>query len=267
MTMETPVAIEQPHRPSGASQITQQESPEPALFGSDPVPRWKRVFDVLAIVCAAPLWLSGMICITAWIKLVSPGPTFFRQERVGLHGRRFMMLKFRSMKVRADTDPHENHFDDLVQRNLPMTKLDAAGDGRMILGGRIFRATGLDELPQLLNVLRGEMSLVGPRPCTPRELSRYQPAQLERFNACPGLTGFWQVNGKNKTTFREMIELDIIYAKNASLRLDLAIVLKTLPALLAQVCESRKMREVEGVRAPQSENSNAPANPQPCSPA
>jgi lipopolysaccharide/colanic/teichoic acid biosynthesis glycosyltransferase len=97
----------------------------------------------------------------------------------------------------------------------------------------------LDELPQLFNVLRGEMSLVGPRPCTPHEFRRYVAWQKERVNAPPGLTGYWQVNGKNKTTFTEMINLDIFYTKNMSVSLDLAIMLKTLPAVMAQVLEAR----------------------------
>ena len=158
------------------------------------------------------------------------------------------------MKPHAETDNHENHFDHLVLSNRPMTKLDVAGDHRMIFSGWILRATGLDELPQLFNVLRGNMSLVGPRPCTPRELANFQPSQLERFNATPGLTGYWQVNGKNKTTFNEMIDLDVFYARNLSLRLDLAIIRKTLPALLTQVSDSQKVREPSGVRETRTAN-------------
>jgi lipopolysaccharide/colanic/teichoic acid biosynthesis glycosyltransferase len=132
-----------------------------------------------------------------------------------------------------------------------MTKLDAAGDPRIIPGGRILRAIGLDELPQLFNVFRGEMSLVGPRPCTPHEFQCYKPWQKERVNAAPGLTGYWQVNGKNKTTFTEMINMDIFYTKNMSLWLDLAIMLKTFPAIMAQVLESRlRIQLWRGVRKP-----------------
>ena len=150
-----------------------------------------------------------------------------------------MMIKFRTMKVDVETQSHERHLEQLMQANCPMTKLDASGDPRIIPGGRILRATGLDELPQLFNVLRGEMSLVGPRPCTPHEFQYYKPWQQERVNAAPGLTGYWQVNGKNKTTFTEMINMDIFYAKNMSLWLDLAIMLKTLPAIMVQVFEPR----------------------------
>jgi lipopolysaccharide/colanic/teichoic acid biosynthesis glycosyltransferase len=120
-----------------------------------------------------------------------------------------------------------------------MTKLDASGDRRIIIGGRILRAMGLDELPQIFNVLRREMSLVGPRPCTVNEFQCYKSWQQERLDALPGLTGYWQVNGKNKTTFSEMIDLDIYYARNVSLLLDLSILVKTVPAILGQVLESR----------------------------
>ena len=207
------------------------------------IPTWKRTLDLAAIIISAPAWLTVMICISIWIRLVSPGPIFFTQERVGFRGKKFKILKFRSMKVHAETDSHEDHFARLVESDQPMTKLDAAGDRRLIFSGRLLRATGLDELPQLLNVLRGDMSLVGPRPCTEPELSSYRMEQLERFDACPGLTGHWQVNGKNNTTFNRMIELDVFYARHASLRLDLVILLKTIPALLAQVRETRSGRQ------------------------
>ena len=152
-----------------------------------------------------------------------------------------MILKFRTMKINAETRVHEGYFERLMQADCPMTKLDR-GDARLIRGGRSIRALGLDELPQLFNVLRGEMSLVGPRPCTPHEFERYQPAQRHRVNAPPGLTGYWQVNGKNKTTFSQMIEMDIFYTKNMSLKMDLVIILRTLPAIAVQVLESRTVR-------------------------
>ena len=135
-----------------------------------------------------------------------------------------------------------------MRDSVPMVKLDGAGDPRILPWGRVLRATGLDELPQLFNVLRGEMSLVGPRPCTVHEFSRYAKWQRERVLAAPGLTGYWQVNGKNRTTFNEMIEMDIYYAKKQSLLLDLSILLRTLPALVEQTCEcfgSRSPRIVQ----------------------
>src|SRR4029077_8523516 len=188
-------------------------SPEKEIPHAAGSPLWKRVLDVICILLSLPLWLPIVIFVTLWIKIASPGPVFFRQERVGYRGRRFMIIKFRTMKVNVETQTHERHFEQLMQANCPMTKLDASGDPRIIPGGRILRATGLDELPQLFNVFRGEMSLVGPRPCTPHEFQCYKPWQQERVNAAPGLTGYWQVNGKNKTTFTEMINMDIFYTK------------------------------------------------------
>jgi exopolysaccharide production protein ExoY len=216
---------------------TPAETGAPA--SADPeIPAWKRGLDFVCILLSLPCCLPLMICIALWIKIVSPGPVFYRQERVGYRGRRFMILKFRTMKVNVETLSHERHLEQLMQANCPMTKLDA-GDPRIIRGGRILRAMGLDELPQLLNVLSGEMSLVGPRPCTVPEFERYQPWQRERVDAPPGLTGYWQVNGKNKTTFIEMINMDIFYARNMSLGMDLEIILRTVPALLTQVVETR----------------------------
>jgi lipopolysaccharide/colanic/teichoic acid biosynthesis glycosyltransferase len=197
--------------------------------------RWKRIFDPTCILVSLPGWLPLMILVALWIKAASPGPIFYRQERVGYRGRRFMMVKFRTMKVNAETVSHEHHLERLMQANCPMTKLDTLGDRRIIRGGRILRATALDELPQLFDVLRGEMSLVGPRPCTPQEFQRYEGWQRERVNAPPGLTGYWQVNGKNRTTFTEMINMDIFYARNMSVWLDLAIILKTFPAIIVQL--------------------------------
>jgi lipopolysaccharide/colanic/teichoic acid biosynthesis glycosyltransferase len=207
-------------------------------FGIE-IPIWKRALDLTCIILALPLWLPVFAVIALWVKLVSPGPIFFRQERIGFRGSRFLLLKFRTMKVNVETKSHEKHLEQLINGNAPMTKLDFAGDPRIIAGGRILRALGLDELPQLFNVLRGEMSLVGPRPCTPYEFDRYQDWQKERINALPGLTGYWQVNGKNKTTFAKMIEMDIWYSRNPSFWLDLWIMLKTAPALIMQLLESR----------------------------
>jgi lipopolysaccharide/colanic/teichoic acid biosynthesis glycosyltransferase len=147
------------------------------------------------------------------------------------------------MFVNADTSLHQGHLDELMDSDTPLTKMDAKGDPRIIPFGRLLRASGLDELPQLINVLRGEMSLVGPRPCLPYEYNKYQRWQKERFNTLPGLTGLWQVGGKNKTTFTEMICLDIRYARAKTLWLDLKILLMTFPAVMTQVFESRDSRE------------------------
>ena len=146
-----------------------------------------------------------------------------------------MLFKFRTMYVNAETRRHEEYFADLMRSECPMTKLDAVGDTRLIPGGRFLRASGLDELPQIFNVLRGEMSLVGPRPCLPREFERYQPSERQRVNALPGLTGYWQVNGKNNTTFKEMIAMDLFYIRKMSIWLDLTIMFRTIPTLIKEV--------------------------------
>jgi lipopolysaccharide/colanic/teichoic acid biosynthesis glycosyltransferase len=215
--------------------------PEEAEAATAQVPRWKRLLDLACISLTFPLWLTVMALVSTWILLASPGPLLYRQERIGYRGRRFMILKFRTMKINVETQTHEGYFERLMQTNCPMTKLDCH-DARLIRGGRILRALALDELPQLFNVIRGEMSLVGPRPCTPHEFERYQPAQKERVNAPPGLTGYWQVNGKNKTTFSQMIAMDIFYGSHMSIWMDLAIMLKTAPAIAAQVSESLKRK-------------------------
>lgn len=151
-----------------------------------------------------------------------------------------MCFKFRTMYVGADSAIHEGHVNYLVNSNTPMVKMDAKGDSRIIPFGVLLRSSGLDELPQIINVLRGEMSLVGPRPCIPYEYEKYLPWQRERFNAAPGLTGLWQVNGKNKTTFNEMIRLDINYVRNKTLWLDLKIIFKTIPAVINQMKSTRR---------------------------
>ena len=210
------------------------------------LPPWKRTLDVLFILALLPVLIPLSLGIALLIRLVSKGPILFQQERVGWRGDNFMCLKFRTMKCGAETVSHKGHLRDLLKSDAPMMKMDSKGDKRIIPFGRILRASGLDELPQLINVLRGEMSIVGPRPCLPYEAELYQQWQLERFNAAPGLTGLWQVSGKNRTTFTQMIQLDIEYTKKKSLGLDLKIILKTVPALLIQVWETRfKKKTVE----------------------
>ena len=178
-----------------------------------------------------------MLLLMLVTRLASPGPVFYRQRRVGLGGRQFMIWKFRTMKVSAETQTHERYYEELIRTNCVMTKLDAQGDPRLAPFGRFLRASGLDELPQIFNVLAGEMSLVGPRPCIPNEFANYEPWQRERVNALPGLTGLWQVSGKNKTTFNDMIRLDLAYLHNMSLLLDVKIMLKTIVTIARQVFE------------------------------
>lgn len=201
---------------------------------------WKRVLDLTLILLTAPLTIPLAAVIALMIKLVSRGPALFRQVRVGQDQQPFMCLKFRTMKVNADTGVHRNYLHELIGSDAPMKKMDVKGDSRLIPLGAILRATGLDELPQLINVLRGEMSLVGPRPCVPYEAEKYSDWHKRRFETLPGLTGWWQVCGKNNTSFNEMIQMDIWYAENKSLWLDLKIILFTVPALLSQVVEVRQ---------------------------
>ena len=199
------------------------------------VPPWKRVLDISGVLIAFPLLLPMMLLIAIVIKVQSNGPVLFKQERVGFLEKRFIVFKFRTMLVDTDTAIHETHVASLIETNEPMIKLDARGDARLIPFGRMLRAAGLDELPQLINVLRGEMSIVGPRPCLPSEYSKHLTWQRERFRTPPGLTGLWQVSGKNRTTFNEMIDFDIKYIQTQSLWLDLKIIFKTVPVLMGQV--------------------------------
>ena len=210
--------------------------------GSSRTRGWKRVLDVSCCVAALPLLAVATLFIAVLTAATSPGPIFFQQERVGHRGRRFKILKFRTMHARADTASHRAHFAELVRSNVPMQKMDSTGDSRLIAGGWLLRATGMDELPQIINVLRGDMSVVGPRPCIPYEYEQYSARQRERFASVPGLTGLWQVSGKNRTTFDEMVRLDVEYARTQSTLLDLKIIAKTLPALVSQVSDTRRAK-------------------------
>jgi len=207
-----------------------------------PLPTWKRAIDVLCCSVALPFFAIATFFVAIVMSISSPGPIFFRQERVGHLGRRFKLYKFRTMHVGADTSAHQAHFAELMQSNAPMMKMDAKRDSRLIAGGWFLRATGVDELPQILNVLRGEMSIVGPRPCIPYEYEKYSSQQRHRFRTLPGLTGLWQVSGKNRTTFERMIELDIEYTRIKSFWLDVKIILLTVPALVIQLSDTRRAR-------------------------
>jgi len=201
-------------------------------------PRWKRALDITCILLASPLLIPLGILIAFYIKVVSPGSVLFRQERVGFLGRHFVCFKFRTMVANADSSLHQNHIAQIMASGRPMVKLDVAGDQRMIPGGVLLRSLGLDELPQILNVLRGEMSLVGPRPAMAYECEKYETWCWRRFDTLPGLTGLWQVSGKNRTTFDEMMALDLRYAKFKSILLDLKIMAWTVPAIVLQAWET-----------------------------
>jgi exopolysaccharide production protein ExoY len=226
-------------RPLGASVA------DPAITPTtvDSVPAWKRALDLAVCGVALPFLALCTLVMALVTKCVSPGPVFFRQERIGHRGRRFKIYKFRTMRVNADCAVHQDYFKDLINSNAPMVKLDNRGDARLMPGAWLLRATGLDELPQIINVLRGEMSLVGPRPSIPAEYEQFTPWQRHRCDMPPGLTGLWQVSGKNRTTFEQMINLDVRYTREISFWLDLKIILLTLPALLVQLQDTRRARK------------------------
>jgi lipopolysaccharide/colanic/teichoic acid biosynthesis glycosyltransferase len=199
-----------------------------------PMPRWKRALDILGAGLGLVATLPITLFVAALIKTVSPGPVLFKQVRLGFRKKPFVCLKFRTMKVQADTGFHENYMSVLIKNESEsMRKLDDV-DPRIIPFGRILRKTGLDELPQLVNILLGDMSLVGPRPCTIHEATQYRMWQHRRFDTKPGLTGLWQVSGKNRTSFVEMMRFDIGYSISKSLLKDLWIIIRTVPALCVQ---------------------------------
>jgi lipopolysaccharide/colanic/teichoic acid biosynthesis glycosyltransferase len=201
-------------------------------------PRWKRAMDIVLSLLLLILALPVMLLIAIMIKVVSPrGGVLFKQERVGFLGNRFTCLKFRSMHVHSEEALHQRHLQHLMQANVPMTKLDTCKDKRVIPMGSILRASGLDELPQLLNILRGDMSLIGPRPCLHYEYKGFLRWHRMRFDTMPGLTGLWQVSGKNRTTFTQMMRLDVSYTQQKSLWKDLRIMIKTVPAVVKQVVD------------------------------
>ncbi len=205
----------------------------------DHLPVWKRSIDLVCCVIALPFLAVLTVVMTILTKLVAPGPVFFRQERIGCSGKRFWIYKFRTMRVGADTSGHQDYFKQLIGTNAPMMKLDSRGDSRLIPGSKWLRASGLDELPQIINVLRREMSVVGPRPCIPGEYAAYEPWQRQRCDAMPGLTGLWQVSGKNRTTFEQMVNLDIRYGSSKSFFMDMRIIAMTVPALMVQVYDTK----------------------------
>ena len=197
----------------------------------------KRAFDI-AGAGALLIALSPIIALCALaVWRSSPGPIIYRQERVGERGKTFMFLKFRSMYVASDSTPHREYVAAFIkgqaqqQTDVPLYKL--GNDRRITPAGHWLRRTSLDELPQLWNVLRGEMSLVGPRPPIPYELEHYGPEQFGRLAVKPGLTGLWQVSGRSRTTFEQMVALDLDYIRRQSFMLDLAILLRTIPTVIA----------------------------------
>jgi lipopolysaccharide/colanic/teichoic acid biosynthesis glycosyltransferase len=189
----------------------------------------------LLIIILSPLML--VLAVLVWRS--SPGPILFRQERVGAQGRRFQFLKFRSMRADADPTLHQQYVAAFIRGQAEKaaegegdaTLYKLSDDPRITPTGRWLRRTSLDELPQLFNVIHGEMSLVGPRPPIPYELEHYQKEQFRRLAVKPGITGLWQVSGRSRTTFDEMVDLDLDYIQDASFLTDLRILFKTIPVV------------------------------------
>jgi lipopolysaccharide/colanic/teichoic acid biosynthesis glycosyltransferase len=179
---------------------------------------------VALLVLLSPL----LFAIAVGVKLASPGPVLFRQVRCGQHGRRFTFLKFRTMRIDAERlKPLLEPFNEMDGPAFKMTN-----DPRVFPFGGFLRRTSLDELPQLWNILRGDMSFVGPRPSVVEEVNQYEPWQRRRLSMKPGLTCLWQISGRNELTFDEWMRLDLEYIDNWSLWLDVKIAFKTIPAVL-----------------------------------
>jgi lipopolysaccharide/colanic/teichoic acid biosynthesis glycosyltransferase len=205
------------------------------------LPAWKRFIDItgsaLGLVFLSPIFLV----IAIVIKITSPGPVFFKQERVGCCGRRFTFWKFRTMAHNLDTKKHKQYLATLIKESneKPMAKID--NELQLIPFGEFLRKSCLDELPQLYNVLRGDMSLVGPRPPIPYEVNEYKSWHTIRLNTIPGMTGLWQVSGKNRLSFSEMVRLDIRYIRHINMLSEIKILMLTPISIIFQgVINGRK---------------------------
>jgi exopolysaccharide biosynthesis polyprenyl glycosylphosphotransferase len=201
----------------------------------------KRIVDVVGALFGILLFSPVMLAIAVAVKLSSPGPIIFRQTRLGKGAKPFVFYKFRSMYANADDRIHREYVANLIEGNLekinqgdserPVYKM--MSDPRITKVGHLLRKTSLDELPQFFNVLKGDMSLVGPRPPLPYEAEKYQSWHLRRIlQIRPGITGLWQVEGRSTTSFDEMVRLDLRYIRQCSLWLDLKILLKTLAVVI-----------------------------------
>ena len=250
--METPVAQPTPleaeapgplnalvRRVSGKHQYFLPASGEP--FGADrfsrPARIAKRVLDLVVVVMLLVLGIPVLILAAVAIKLDSGGPVLFSQQRVGRRGRIFRIVKLRTMFVNNDESAHADYVARLIrgeaeQQAGGMFKLTA--DPRITRVGSVLRKLSIDELPQVINILRGDMSVVGPRPALPREVELYDERALQRLVVRPGLTGLWQVSGRSQLTFQEMVDLDIAYWERWSLLRELMILVKTPAAVLAK---------------------------------
>ncbi len=196
---------------------------------------WKRPLDLVGGTIALLLTLPLLLVLALAVRLDSPGPAFFGQERVGCDGRRFRMWKLRTMRAGCDPAVHRRAAANWFAGRPERDRYKNPEDPRVTRLGRLLRRTSLDELPQLLNVVAGDMSLVGPRPAIPYELAHYRRSYFDRQNVPPGMTGLWQVSRRDRLSAGEMMKLDLQYVRQASLWLDLRILFLTVPALLASV--------------------------------
>jgi lipopolysaccharide/colanic/teichoic acid biosynthesis glycosyltransferase len=213
--------------------LTHSETTERVTGKSRVASAVRRCIDVVFALALILLLSPILIGVTLAVRLDSRGPAFFRQRRVGYKEREFTLYKFRSMRVDADPRGHQEYVTALIKGKSANPEggrenlYKLAVDNRITPVGRWIRRWSLDELPQLFNVVKGDMTLVGPRPAIPYEVSEYPNWYRERFSVKPGLTGYWQVSGRNERTYEEMVRLDIEYAERRSLGLDLRILLKT----------------------------------------
>ena len=189
---------------------------------------FKRALDLTFVVLTAIVWLPTLIITGIAVRLDSEGPVLYQQRRIGENGREFMMYKFRTMITNAD----ELRGQVIEDNNLDPRHPKIVDDPRVTRVGKFLRKLSLDELPNFINVMRGEMSMVGPRPPMPDEVALYEPWHKRRLNIIPGITGLWQVSGRSDIPFDEMCLLDIYYIENWSLKLDIQILLRTVPRVL-----------------------------------
>ena len=188
----------------------------------------KRGIDIVGSLAGITLLSPLYLVVAIWIKLDSKGPIIFSQERVGLNGKRFNMYKFRSMVINAEE--LKEKLAKQNERKGPMFKIKE--DPRVTKIGKFIRKTSIDELPQLINILKGEMSIVGPRPSLPKEVEQFEDWMMTRLEVKPGLTCFWQVQGRDDIPFEEWMELDVKYVRERNLLLDIKLILKTFTVLL-----------------------------------
>jgi lipopolysaccharide/colanic/teichoic acid biosynthesis glycosyltransferase len=196
----------------------------------------KRVFDLVVASCLVGLLIPILVIVWLLVRTTSPGKGMFRQTRIGRYGRPFVMYKFRTMRADSGDDIHREYVRRLLTEDNPppggargLYKLES--DPRVTKVGRLLRRTSLDELPQLLNVVKGDMSLVGPRPALPYEAELFSTTHRARFLVAPGVTGLWQICGRSKLPMQTGLDLDIEYVQRRTFWLDLKILLKTVPAV------------------------------------